>query len=102
MTEQITYTGRNTREVRAFVDPGEGDGMPRQTWFVTRTQTAPTGGQAWRYVRANAADGSEWDDTVAAAVFDPAYGDWTPVRRGDIIRRAALGVGRRYYTVETP
>lgn len=92
----IIYTGRNATDVRAFI---EADDQQRggETWFVTRNQAAPTGGQAWRYIKGDA----KWPDTVAAAVYDPAYGDWQPVERGDIIRRDGR-LDHRYWTVEKP
>lgn len=90
--ESVVFTGRNAAEVRAFVDPADSI----HGWFITRAQTAPTGGQAWRYVK----DGQTWPDDVVAALYDPAWGDWSPVRRGDTIRRVRpTTLGGRYYEV---
>lgn len=92
----IIYTGRNTADVRAFVDSEHPD-RTTETWFVTRNQTAPTGGQAWRYIKAD----QTWPDDIAAAVYDPADGHWLPVRRGDIIRRDPRPLFS-LFTVESP
>lgn len=80
----MVYTGRNSQEVRAFIDNGI---EWIDSWFVTKGQTASTGGQAWRYIR----DGQKWPEDVAAAVFSIATETWLPVRRGDSIMRADDG-----------
>lgn len=89
-TDEMTYTGRNTEDVRDWVNADPGCGS-HETWFLTKNQSAPTGGQAWRYVK----DQQGWDDKVMAAVYDPRTGNWTPVRRGDTIERQGSGYGVR-------
>lgn len=91
--DQIIWTGANARAVRALVHDGHdtAPGGHKETWFLTRAATAPTGGQAWRYARANAADDADWGDGVTAAVYDPRRGAWLPLRPGDTIRVAGTG-----------
>jgi hypothetical protein len=86
--DEMVYLGANGPEVRDWVnsDPGV---TPGETWFLTRNQSGPTGGQAWRYVK----DQQGWDNTVVAAVFDARTGDWAPVRKGETIERQGSGYG---------
>lgn len=91
--EGIEFTGRNTAEVRNWVneDPGREQGT---SWFLTRGQTTPISPQAWHYVK----DGAEWPGDVVAAVYDPRTGSWSPVRKGDVIERQGSGYGVRQVT----
>jgi hypothetical protein len=82
VTISITFTGRNAPDVQAWL--GAPDGTSH---FVTKSATAPTGGQAWRFVRG----GQAWPNGTAAAVHDPESGEWLPVARGDTIVRARSG-----------
>lgn len=74
-TECVTYTGRNGREVRLFL---EGDAPSFRRWV----QRNGTGLQAWHYVREQ-----HWDRSVVAAAWDNACWVWRPVRKGDTITR---------------
>ena len=89
MADSVTFDGRNTAEVREWInaDPGRDE---HSTWFITRSQSGPTSSQAWRYVKGDA----DWGPDVIAAVFDPR-GGWRPVRRGDTIERQGSGYGVR-------
>lgn len=82
-SDRVVFTGRNTREVRGFLDAPDG-----ASWFITRGMTASTGNQAWRYAR----DGDDWPDAVRAAVYDLATDTWLPVADGDTIVRNGVGV----------
>lgn len=86
--EGIEFTGRNTAEVRSWVnaDPGLG---PSETWFITRSMTNPISPQSWNYVRGT----EDWGGDVLAAVYDPRAGEWRPVRKGDRIVRQGSGYG---------
>lgn len=86
---QITWDGRNSRAVRAFIESIGCD--PNERWFITRSETASSGGQAWRYVKAASVGPAAWGDDVKAAVYDPRVGLWRAVRRGTTIRRAGSG-----------
>ena len=83
--DSIEFTGRNTHAVAEFVNGGVNW---IESWFVTKGQSASTGGQAWRYVK----DGDEWAQDVVAAVYSPREDVWLPVRRGDTIRRIPADV----------
>lgn len=89
MTEtatEVTYTGRNAREVRAFVDAGV-DWI--ETWFFTKSMSGPTDLQAWHYVqgREPGEDPPEDWKGARAAVYDPNAREWLPVHAGDTIVR---------------
>lgn len=88
--EAHVFTGSNARSVRAWVNehPDRPDG---ESWFVTKSMAASTGGQAWRYVKAD----RDWPDNVAGAVYDPVVGDWLPVTRGQALVRDQ-DTGRHY------
>lgn len=81
----MLFIGSNGSEVREWVDshPKVPEG---ETWFVSRAMTAPTGGQAWRYVK-----DEDWSSDVPAAVYDVRRGHWVPVMRGDVIERQGPG-----------
>jgi len=86
----ILFTGRNTVEVRDWVNRDAGRDMT-ESWFITRGMSAATGGQAWNYVR----DGRKWGEDVRACVYDPRSERWEPVRPGDYIEKQGDGYGVR-------
>lgn len=77
----VPFTGTNAAEVRAWVHEHP-DAPEDESWFLTKGQSASSGGQAWRYVKA----GANWGD-ASAAVYDPAGETWMPVYEGDCIER---------------
>ena len=79
----MIFTGRNTADVREWVNELSPDGV---SWFVTKSMTAPTGMQAWRFVRA----GQEWPEGTDAAVYDHVMDSWVPLARGDTIVRTGV------------
>lgn len=87
VSEEIQYTGRNTADVRAFI-AATTDPLLGRAWLVTKSQTMPTGLQAWRYIRGD----QTWADDVAAAVYDATTGEWQPLRRGDYVVSPTPGV----------
>lgn len=92
----IQFTGANARAVHAWIhDVG---GMRGD--FVARSATASTGGQAWRYVAANAAPDTHWPTTVRGAVL--THAGWVPVNDGDTIYAVSGGDEDRDYVVLNP
>lgn len=98
MSDRITVT-RESRPLKAFCN-AHADRPAHETWFLTRNSTAPTGGQAWRYVM----DERKWLSDVVFAVYDPRSGAWLPLRVGDQIVRQDGGhaVLRPFEQEETP
>lgn len=89
--DSIRFTGRNTTEVKDWVDSDPGCDSESQTWFVHN----PAPDETWRYIRrASLVPAEEWTDDVVAAVFD-CRGGWRPVRAGDTIERQGSGYGVR-------
>lgn len=84
MTISIRFAERNAADVRDWVNEHAPDGV---SWFVTQSMTAPTGMQAWRYIR----EGKDWPSQTHGAVFDPVSQDWLPINRGDTIVRRRDG-----------
>lgn len=83
---EVTYTGRNSPEVRAFVDAGV---EWIETWFITKAMSGPTDLQAWHYVMGKAPGDPtpEGWKGARAAVYDPRTETWRPVHAGDTIVR---------------
>lgn len=88
-SEAMEFTGRNSAELRAWLAERVTPEEPYETCLVTKGQSASTGGQAWRYVRGDDA----WPTEVSAAVYDPARGEWSPLRPGDFVHVLLPGVG---------
>lgn len=89
--EAITFTGRNTRDVRDFVNGGI---EFIDTWFMTKSQAGPTDLQAWYYVRGTKDPKPGWEG-ARAAVFDPRVEEWLPVFVGDAVVREGSGYAVR-------
>lgn len=89
MSDSITYDGKNGAAVRRWVNADAGVDAERETWFMTRGMSNPTGNQAWRYAKGD----DEWPEGTRAAVYDPRTGRWLPVAVGDAIVRQGSGYG---------
>ena len=72
------FTGRNTAQMREWANEHAPKGS---SWFLTKSQTAPSGGQAWRYVMGE----EKWPTAVDAAVYCPTAEEWLPVHKGDTL-----------------
>ena len=100
--EAIQFTGTNGAEVRDWVnsradfgsakhlDDGYSPKDVHYTWFITKSMTASTGGQAWRYVK-HTNGGAEWPDSVKAAVYVHLSGAWVPVHDGEWVIKGGEG-----------
>lgn len=58
-----------------------------QTWFITKSMTASSGGQAWRYI----SEGKNWSSEIVAAVYDHLHETWVGVKKGQFILRGTKG-----------
>lgn len=80
----MVFTGKNTAEMKTWASEHAPKGS---AWFLTKSQTAPSGGQAWRFVMGE----EKWPTAVDAAVYDPGPGEWLPVHKGDTVVQFADG-----------